>query len=864
MPAPDPAEPAVPAAPQMEQEGDHADGLQPAVPQQPADEEALKDIAGPLGARMGQGLDRLLETGDPQVPTQEEIAERYEAETNPELPQDVPDLTSQAVSPAAARDTPFRTVAKPDSAKSLKSPAASWMPNGVQGLDVSSHQYNVDWHAAWNQGGRFAYVKATEGTYYTNPYYGQQYNGSANIGMVRGAYHFAIPSVGSAAAEANYFVNNGGGWSADGKTLPPLLDIEYNPYPQLGNTCYGMSASQMITWIREFSNTVKARTGRVPMIYTTTDWWRTCTGNTSAFADHPLHIASYSQAGPGAMPAGWGKYDVWQYSSTGPFVGDSNVWNGSASELAQFAMNGPALDWSQKVVSPGDFNGDRVADMLTRRVDGTLWFHAGTGNGSFASPAQIGSGWEVYDSFVAVGDYDRDGRNDILARHVNGSLYRYSGTGAVGNGSEGYRPAVQIGNGGWGQFNRLIGVGDANSDGRTDLLATRADGSALLYQGTGTGQHGPAFNAGSDWWRFTELTGAGDFNGDGRADIVARSADGNLWLRAGNGGGSFAPGFSIGTGWNIYTNVIGGADFNGDGRTDLIGLGQGSSVWFYPGTGMVEEGYGRATQMGTVNWAGDRLVVPTPDFTSDGIPDLLTVATDGVLWLHPGARAGAYSPALNIGSGWQIYQEVTPVGDFNGDGHSDLLARKPDGTLWFYAGTGKVSGTDEGYAPAKRVGSGWHTYRQVLGAGDLDSDGKPDLLARDGAGDLWRYYGTGTVSGSNEGYSSGVRIGTGGWDSFTSLLAPGDYDGDGRSDVMATTADGRLLLYRGNGKGGLGVMETVGTGWNSYAPVLTTSAGTAGDLRLRGVANSVLWEYSGTGMAGQGYGTAAPRGALPW
>lgn len=100
---------------------------------------------------------------------------------------------------------------------------------GIQGVDVSGHQGNVNWTTAWNQGGRFAYVKATEETYYTNPFYSQQYNGSANVGMVRGAYHFAIPNVGSAVAEANYFVDNGGGWSPDGRTLPPLLDIEYNP-----------------------------------------------------------------------------------------------------------------------------------------------------------------------------------------------------------------------------------------------------------------------------------------------------------------------------------------------------------------------------------------------------------------------------------------------------------------------------------------------------------------------------------------------------------------------------------------------------------------------------------------------------------
>lgn len=210
-------------------------------------------------------------------------------------------------------------------------------PPGIQGMDVSSHQGNVDWNRAWAQGARFAYVKATEGTGYRNPYFAQQYNGSANIGMLRGAYHFALPGITSAAAQADYFVENGGGWSADGRTLPPLLDIEYNPYRRLGNICYNMSPAEMVDWIRAFSDRVSARTGRVPMIYTTTDWWRTCTGNSAAFSANPLHIANHNPVGAGTLPAGWSRHAVWQYSSAGPFAGDSNVWNGTAAELAAFA-----------------------------------------------------------------------------------------------------------------------------------------------------------------------------------------------------------------------------------------------------------------------------------------------------------------------------------------------------------------------------------------------------------------------------------------------------------------------------------------------------------------------------------------------
>ncbi|GIF04858.1 GH25 family lysozyme [Actinoplanes siamensis] len=205
------------------------------------------------------------------------------------------------------------------------------------GQDVSGYQGNVNWSAQWQAGSRFAYVKATEGTSYTNPYFAQQYNGSYDIGMIRGSYHFALPNGAGGAAQADYFIAHGGGWSADGKTLPGALDIEYNPY---GATCYGLSQSGMVNWIAAFLNRYHARTGRWATIYTTTDWWTTCTGNYSGFwANSPLWLARYSST-PGTLPAGAPTWSFWQYSSSGPFAGDSNQWNGALDRLKALACNG--------------------------------------------------------------------------------------------------------------------------------------------------------------------------------------------------------------------------------------------------------------------------------------------------------------------------------------------------------------------------------------------------------------------------------------------------------------------------------------------------------------------------------------------
>jgi GH25 family lysozyme M1 (1,4-beta-N-acetylmuramidase) len=207
----------------------------------------------------------------------------------------------------------------------------------LPGIDVSSYQGDVNWTSV-AASDDFSYAKATEGTYYTNPDFSNQYNGPYNAGMIRGAYAFGIPSNSGGAAQADYFIANGGGWSGDGKTLPGALDIEYNPY---GAECYGLSQSSMRTWIANFINEYAAREGVYPVVYSTTDWWTTCTGNYSGFAGNdPLWIANYTAAAGGTLPSGWGYYTFWQYADSGSQPGDQDVFNGALTQLKALAKSG--------------------------------------------------------------------------------------------------------------------------------------------------------------------------------------------------------------------------------------------------------------------------------------------------------------------------------------------------------------------------------------------------------------------------------------------------------------------------------------------------------------------------------------------
>jgi GH25 family lysozyme M1 (1,4-beta-N-acetylmuramidase) len=221
-----------------------------------------------------------------------------------------------------------------DAAARQPQPAAA-IPNQVlattAGIDVASYQGNVDWANWWGQGKRFVWTKATESTNYTNPYFAQQYNGSYSQGFIRGAYHFATPNTSSGASQATYFVAHGGGWSGDGKTLPGALDMEYNPY---GDTCYGLSQASMGAWIRDFHDTYHAKTGRWPVIYTSTNWWSQCVGTSQSFGDTvPLWVARYASS-VGALPNGWGYYTVWQYTSS-PL--DQDTFNGGLDRVQALA-----------------------------------------------------------------------------------------------------------------------------------------------------------------------------------------------------------------------------------------------------------------------------------------------------------------------------------------------------------------------------------------------------------------------------------------------------------------------------------------------------------------------------------------------
>jgi len=201
----------------------------------------------------------------------------------------------------------------------LASPAAA-MGTGV---DVSSHQHPggvaINWVSVKASGQSFGFIKATEGSSYTNPYFAADWQGAGTAGLFRGAYHFARPALplSTAIDQARYFVSRTGAMRG-ARDLPAMLDLEVSG---------GLRPVDLAKWTRTWLREVKRLTGKAPLVYTGSNFWRDKVGNpTDIGADYRLMLASYPSNPSSAtfrplVPAGWGSWTFWQYSSTGRVPG---------------------------------------------------------------------------------------------------------------------------------------------------------------------------------------------------------------------------------------------------------------------------------------------------------------------------------------------------------------------------------------------------------------------------------------------------------------------------------------------------------------------------------------------------------------
>ncbi|MFI1394703.1 FG-GAP-like repeat-containing protein [Streptomyces sp. NPDC020681] len=242
-----------------------------------------------------------------------------------------------------------------------------------------------------------------------------------------------------------------------------------------------------------------------------------------------------------------------------------------------------------------------------------------------------------------------------------------------------------------------------------------------------------------------------------------------------------------------------------DGVGDVLTLsGTGAFTFHHGGSGTFS---GKTTGSG---WSTSALAVPFGDVNGDRCNDvLIRLGTGELRTYRPGCGdpLNAQTPFTRVGTGWGQYDVLTSTGDMNGDGRADLVARqKTTGDIYFYSGLG-----DGGFGARVRIGTNWKAYTKVLGVGDITGDGRPDLLAHDATGGLWRYDGTGSGT-----FKAGVRLFSGWGRGYNVIVGVGDITGDGKADLVARDAAGGLYRHNGTGAGTFAGSVRIGAGWQGY------------------------------------------------
>jgi hypothetical protein len=383
-----------------------------------------------------------------------------------------------------------------------------------------------------------------------------------------------------------------------------------------------------------------------------------------------------------------------------------------------------------------------------------------------------------------------------------------------------------------GGYAEAVAAGDFNGDGHQDILMSFINAGNGLYvlPGRGDGTFGePIASAPNE--SFTTIAVA-DFNGDGKLDVAAavQGAD-FVSVFMGKGDGTFGSETDVPAGQSIYSIVA--ADFNGDGKPDLAvanAQSKGVTVLLNAGNGTFRPAVSYPT-VGTFPAA-----IVAADFNGDGKPDLavLNWGYGGMIDVFLNKGDGTFNPDRPFASlSGGVYHLA--AGDVDGDGKIDLVISDNDSGKGVHVMYGQGDGTFQAPVMLAAV-----TGVQQIYVGDLNGDGKADIAAR-GSYTVTVLLSNGrgqapTRSDMIVGHNPEVRA--------IPAFVAADFNGDKHPDLATSGGDTRtasVLLNRGDGTFPSADIEPLALGGDFQASGLATQGDFNGDGRM----DIALASYSG-------------------
>ena len=228
--------------------------------------------------------------------------------------------------------------------------------------------------------------------------------------------------------------------------------------------------------------------------------------------------------------------------------------------------------------------------------------------------------------------------------------------------------------------------GDHDGDGVADIYVVNAQGQLELWKGSATsatllGTRGTAL---ADVVAISQI---GDWNGDSRSDALVRPADGNLWVYTSDASGGLVQYQQVGKNWQSMDIITYVGSLDGSSARYVVARNK-DNHYLYRYT-ITSKGLTGSRIIGQ-NWDSMKFLFSVGDFNGDGLTDLMGIrASDSTLWLYLGQKDGRIGHARQVGRHWNGFKAAFSPGDLNKDGRFDLIGVDGSGRMWGYLNNGK-------------------------------------------------------------------------------------------------------------------------------------------------------------------------------